>query len=50
MFLVQYRSSGKRGGVDFQDELFEGVWSVEDRVIEGDVDQFINGLGVRICP
>jgi len=50
VFLIQYCSGGKCGGVDFQDKLFEGIGLVEDGVIEGDVDQFIDGLGVCVCP
>ena len=38
MFLVEYRAGGECGGVDFQNELFEGVGLVEDRVVEGDFD------------
>ena len=30
--------------------MFEGVGSVEDGVIKGDVDQFVDSLGVHICP
>ncbi len=50
VFLVQYCSGGERGGVNFEDELFQGVRSVENGVVEGYVDQFINGLGVCFCP
>ncbi len=38
VFLVQDCSGGKCQGINFQDELFEGVGSVEDGVINGDVD------------
>ncbi len=50
MFLVEYRAGGECGGIDFQNELFQGVGSVEDRVVKGDVDQFIDGLGVCVRP
>ena len=50
MFLVQDCPSGECRGVDFQGKLFEGVRSVKDGVVKGDVNQFFNGLGVRIGP
>ncbi len=50
VFLVQYRSGGECRGVNFQDELLKGVGVVEDGVVEGDVNQFVNGLGVHVCP
>ncbi len=50
VFLVEYRSGGKCGGVDLQDKLLQGVRSVEDGVVKGNVDQFVDGLGVRIRP
>ena len=50
VILVQYCSGGKCGGVDFQDKLFEGVGSVQDGVVKGDVDQFVDSLGVHVCP
>ncbi len=50
VFLVQYCSGGERGGVNFKGELFQGVGSVEDGVVQGYVNQFVHGLGVRIRP
>ena len=33
VFLVQYCSSGECGGVNFEDELLQGVGSIEDGVV-----------------
>ncbi len=50
VFLVQYCPSGECRGINFQDELFEGVGSVEDGIVDGYLDQFVDSLGVCIRP